>query len=347
MKIRAITVCAAPACGRKVFSRSIACVTTHQSDHVPRLKLAGAGRAASAHLVLAKSLFQAGHFDPARREIDAALQENPELAVGHLLKGLVLARQACFDEAQRALRAAVDLDSQHAGAWLALAHVASERGDRNEALAAVERALALDRTLSAAQLLRADLLLALGRSAEARNAFQAVVCADPLSSYARYRLARLLLDEGQTDAALEQCLMAQRLSPVNANYRIALGDTLRRLGRHADALCEYNLAVELAASNGQALAYSRIGDVHLDQGHQREAILAYTTALRLNPKLVEACLALARVHARAGRKEEALAMARAALEADSRAADAAAMVESLSSEGAAARSPPELPQRSS
>src|SRR5262249_47219585 len=138
----------------------------------PRLNLRTAGQTATAHLSLAKSLYQKGRHAQALAELEAALGENPELAPAHFLKGTILALRADYAAAADCLEAAVSPAATGPGPWRALASARGELGEWERALSAADRAAALDGKQAQAQLMRGDLLAGLGRSGEAVAAYR-------------------------------------------------------------------------------------------------------------------------------------------------------------------------------
>ena len=99
------------------------------------------GQTTIGHVTLAKSLFVRGRHVEALTALEAALQENPELAQAHLLKGLVLAQRADYEAAAESLDYATRLDDSVPDAWMGLAYVRFELERLEEALDAIVRSL--------------------------------------------------------------------------------------------------------------------------------------------------------------------------------------------------------------
>ena len=79
--------------------------SSDDSHQVPTAtpRLVASGNTASTRVQLAHALLTDGQYDAALDELEVALQENPELAEGQLVKGLALARARQVPRRGRAL----------------------------------------------------------------------------------------------------------------------------------------------------------------------------------------------------------------------------------------------------
>lgn len=282
------------------------------AEHAPRLKVLG--QTATAHLAIAKGLYQRGLYGQALSELDRILQDNPELPLAHFLKGVILSRLCDYAAAERSLSDAVALDDAMYPAWVGLAFARQEQGQHRHALSAIERGLQVEPKDANGHLMRGTILAALGKKRRAIGAFQDALKYNPQLTLARYKLGRLLAEDGRTDEAIAQIVTAMRLNPLNAEARMALGDVYRSQRKYIEAVREYRAASEIAPQ--QAEPHARIGEVFLQEGLQQEALAAFRTATRLNPKHVDSFLSIARIYLQQDRDAEALEMVRAAHEAD-------------------------------
>lgn len=282
------------------------------AEHAPRLKVLG--QTATAHLALAKGLYQRGLYGQALSELDRILQDNPEQPLAHFLKGIILSRLCDYPAAERSLSDAVALDEAMYQAWVGLAFARQEQGRHRDALAAIDRGLQVEPKDANGHLMRGTILTAMGKSRRAIGALQDALKYNPQLTLARYKLGRLLADAGRTEEAVAQIVTAMRLNPLNAEARVALGDIYRSQRKYVEAVREYRAASEIAPQ--QAEPHAKIGEVFLEEGLQQEALAALRSATRLNPKHVDSFLNIARIYVRQGRDDEALEMLRAAQEAD-------------------------------
>ena len=283
-------------------------------EGAPRLKLTSLELPSSAHLVLAKSLFQKGRHSQALTELDAALAENSERGAAHFLKGMILARRSDFAGAAKSLAFAVRLEPTEATYWTALAAVRLELGQYNPALAAVEESLKRDPKQPNAHFLRGNIFAALKRRDDAIAAYRNALSFNPQFTNARYKLGYLLAQAGRTDEAIQETIIAHRFNPMNMNSRVSLGDMLRKLGKYDAALREYKAAADLPP--GQATPYSKLGETYFELGQIMEAMTCFRTAIRLDPKAVWCHIHLGRIYLEQQRYGEAEEMFRAAAKID-------------------------------
>lgn len=113
---------------------------------------------------------------------------------------------------------------------------------------------------------------------------------------------------------------------LGRSLRHKLGTALYLQGRVPEAVAQFEEVIRLAPAQGQdeptAKAYYSLGVLEASAGPTREAIAHLTRAVQYSPTYLEAQLALGNVLRGAGRVEESLEPYRAAVEANSRAAEA-------------------------
>lgn len=282
------------------------------AEKAPRLKVLG--QSATAHLALAKGLYQRGLYGQALAELDRILVDNPEQPLAHFLKGVILSRLCDYAAAERSLSDAVALDDAMFPAWVGLAFAQQEQGRHRDALLSIESGLRVEPKDANGHLMRGTILTAMGKPRQAIGALRDALKYNPQLTLARYKLGRLLADAGQTDEAIGQIVTAMRLNPLNAEARVALGDIYRSQRKFVEAVREYRAASEIAPQ--QADPHAKIGETFLEEGLLKEALASFRTATRLNPKHVDSFLNVARIYLQTGRDQEALETLRAAQEAD-------------------------------
>jgi Flp pilus assembly protein TadD len=85
---------------------------------------------------------------------------------------------------------------------------------------------------------------------------------------------------GQTDQAIRAAQAAVELAPQSAHLRVMVGGLLNRSGRFADAEEQLARAVQLAPDNPDALF--QLGVARYSLGRRDEAIAAFRQALQAN-----------------------------------------------------------------
>ncbi len=125
-------------------------------------------------------------------------------------------------------------------------------------------------------------------------------------------LAQIALEQGDTEGALEVADRALGGDPGDIDAHLVRGIVLRRRGRAAEAVKEYEWVRERRPSYAAVHYDLAIALDHL--GRSDEALASYERAVELDPANASAFSNLARLLARRGAAERALAAARRALE---------------------------------
>jgi arylsulfatase A-like enzyme/Tfp pilus assembly protein PilF len=173
----------------------------------------------------------------------------------------------------------------------------------DEALVRFESALALDPRNRYATLRSGMAYLKKNDVARAVPRLEAAVRADPQQAEARYALADALTRADRNEEAVQQWLETTRLQPRRAAAWSNLGTVLSRVGRKKEAIAAFAEAVRQEPDNAQLLA--NLGLAQHWAGDEPAAAAAFVE--------------LARVHVRAGRRDEARAALERARAADPRA----------------------------
>jgi len=145
--------------------------------------------------------------------------------------------------------------------------------------------------------------------------FEAAVRIEPGAAQYHYALANALSLQGaRLEDAAEEYRAALRLRPGQAEAHANLANALARLpGRGGEAIAEYSAALKIDPSDAQS-HYGLGLLLAREPGRVREAIGEFETAVRLNPGLAEAHFGLGISLAISGRRNEAEAHLRRALE---------------------------------
>jgi tetratricopeptide (TPR) repeat protein len=309
---------------------------------------------ADSHITLGGAHARLGRPDEAMAQYRRALELDPHHPTLHYNIGVALHEQGDLDGAIRHYREAVRLNPRHADVFYNLGLAHAGRGEWSDAAAGHRRALALNPELAEAHFQLAGALTALGQTDGAVQHLRQAVRLKPWLADARYQLAAMLRSRGrrQTDEAIEHVraalslrpvwpealtLLAElladrgereqamqyyrealRLQPQFTAARLSLADALQKDGRAAEALAQYREALRHEPDSARALhRAARLLATHPDPTLRdgAEAVELAGRAAELTgfgrPLVLDT---LAAAHAEAGRFDDALAIARQALE---------------------------------
>lgn len=267
--------------------------------------------------------------------LERALAEVPE---AHSYRSALVLRLRSLGkkaEAEQVQRAGTTHEAPlvAAEAWAGLAALAVEDGKYDEAVAAFQQARALDSTASPQLLFsHADALLIAGRPDEA------LALADTMSVPAHRELVRgrVALVRGDAAAALEHFAAGILLWPNNAIARYYAAIAAERLGDFARAIEEYRYAIRIDVTATDA--YLRLARLHAAAGRDEDALAILTFQPGARPDELAAALLEMRILAKLGKLERLPAGVRKRLAVrEHRGAAVAAMAEGIrESRGAAA-----------
>jgi len=232
----------------------------------------------------AAAAFKTGMVDEARKQLESVLTQSPERAEVHRLLGMVDLADGEIERAVSRLRAAVRLDQGGERPRLALANALLE----NQRLDDAEQSLL--ETLKAV----------------------------PASGRARYLLGLTYQRQGKRRDALRELQGALAVKPLlGANTVFQMIGTLQQDEQDLEAAAmSFAARVDLIPNDLQA--HLDLGKIFSLQGDDVQARAEFEIALLLNPLDAEAYTALAQIHLRGGRNQEAADTSRRALEIDAR-----------------------------
>lgn len=142
------------------------------------------------------------------------------------------------------------------------------------------------------------------RVEEAREHLVRACCRDAQNIAAHAALACIFEEQGDTNGALEELRILNRLQPNEANLQFALGLCHERTERPGSAALHYRNAVALDET--YQVACERLAAVSLQSGHIEEAIGQYEILCRLRPEKLQYRTALGGMLYRAHQYEAAV-----------------------------------------
>ena len=241
----------------------------------------------------------AGAFDAAHNSLDRV----PSNAGGWLLYGILLAQGEKYDDALTAFKQVLALDPQAAWARNNLALCLEKMGRPGEAIGEFKRTLAMNPDYGTGWLALGQLYEKMGLTNNAEPCYNKALTKrvnqpDDLAALARFCFNRRWLEQAATNfsAAIE-------LSPFDFGLRLDAGRTFVALGRHDEAVRQYQEAVELDPD--QAQPHMQLA---VELGRLRKPALAekeFRETLRLNPVLMQAQVDLGIALYEQGKLEEA------------------------------------------
>jgi Flp pilus assembly protein TadD len=268
-------------------------------------------------------LLKLGHEDDAQQALNKAIALEPGFAKPHEDLGRLFLARKEPERAARHFTQAIQLDGSQATAYSGLANALAQLGKPVEAKAAHREFL--QRSPVASTLLEADELLGEGdgagaerlcnellrrepdntqilrmlariasdceRSVVAERLLRRVINLSPNEYLSHIDLGRFLVEQGRFPEAVEIFEHAVSLNDrVADNFRL-LGDAQAVIGRSADALASYQLALHLDPGDPHALA----GQGHMQRiaGNRVEAIASYEKCTAVHPEFGDAWWSLA------------------------------------------------------
>lgn len=186
-------------------------------------------------------------FDQAIREVQRALQQDPNDAEAHRLLAWALWKQGKLSQARVSARTAVRLAPQSADAFSTLALIVDQLG---------------------------------WHAAAQKHHKQAIVLAPHVAIF-HTRYANHFLRTRQWQVALQEADEALRLAPRHAGSLVIRAEALRFLGRLSGAEESARKALAIAPNNPGA--HQTLGYIYLKRGQGDEAFSSFREALRLDP----------------------------------------------------------------
>lgn len=207
---------------------------------------------ASLLAVLAETLIDLQKYDEALRHCDRLIQQAPRSTIGYLLRARVRMLKDDLEGAIRDLDEVLAIDENHVQALLLRGNLHRARGNEAQAEADVQKLLKLQPDLPQAILLRSLLAAQKKDWGRAITDLQMLLQTDPTNARYRLQLASYYIGDNRPRKAIE--LLTQVLEGLSeegedrelkADALRARGDALLSVGRHADAIRDYEEALKI------------------------------------------------------------------------------------------------------
>lgn len=165
----------------------------------------------------------------------------------------VAAPDSVFPKAEAAISRAIELEPSLAEAHASRGFIQTVyRWNAQAAEEALDEAIRLDEKLATAHHWRGLFLRTRRRFDEADAALRRAAALDPLSPIFATACAFVPMDLDDTDAAIRICRAVSESEPAFIPVHFYLGLALERRGRIAEAIAEFQTAVEMAAADAEA-----------------------------------------------------------------------------------------------
>jgi arylsulfatase A-like enzyme/Tfp pilus assembly protein PilF len=181
--------------------------------------------------------------------------------------------------------------TKRAKAHIDAAAALTQRGFATAALGHLFEAATWQPDDPAVHLYMAQLFRSLKRTPPTLAHLERAIAIDPRNAGAHYNLGLMLTEEGIYENAAEHYRKALEVQPDNADALNNLGYVLSRQGKPQQA--EEQLRAALRAKPSLAAAHSNLAELLADQHRHAEAIAAYEQAIRFSPTDTQAASKLA------------------------------------------------------
>lgn len=273
----------------------------------------------AALLAGARRHLEAGEFDVARADFEAALAMGPAQAADYNDYGRVLNNLRALSEARQAFASATALDPGFAEAHNNLGHVLRALNEAEAAADAFRQAVALRPDYVRAWINLGTVLALTGDYRNAIEALQTALALAPEEPDVHLNLAGLY----RVNEALQQAEVHLRkviaLSPQLVEARIQLASLLESRGELEEARAVYEAARAMDPVNPEILA--GLADVMDKLGRYEEGLALLAPGIAAQPGDPRLAVARARLLRRTGDSESALAVLAAARSANPEAAE--------------------------
>jgi tetratricopeptide (TPR) repeat protein len=223
-----------------------------------------------------------GRADEANRDIDRALQLNPNFTDAFALQSIIAVVQNERERGLELARKAVSSDPKSSAALVALSYAQQASFDLEGARASLQQAVQVNPNDALAWARLAEMWLSFGRLNEALEAARKAVSLDPDLSRTQTVLGFVYLTQVNTEEAKKAFTRAAELDQGDPLARLGFGLAEIRDGNLEEGRREIEVAVGLDPNN--ALMRSYLGKAYFEEKREKQAGDQYQAAKELDPK---------------------------------------------------------------
>ena len=245
---------------------------------------------AKLHYNLAVALSQIGDSALAQAELRRAISLDPRFEAAHNQLGSLLMSKGKFSEAESEFTTALDIDPQSAEALNNLGSSLGRQGRNEEAERLFQRAIDVDPQSPLGYVNLGLTLASMGRYTDAERQFRTALQLQPGNANALTALGMFQGKTGRNPEAVETFRRLVALDPTSADAHVNLGIALGDINNLDGALTELSEAARLAPNF--AMAHYNRGRVLYALHRNEEARHALATAVKLSPNYIDALVLL-------------------------------------------------------
>jgi len=194
---------------------------------------------------LAEALTNLKKYDEALKYADKVIEIAPKATLGYNLRARINVLKDDLKAATEDLNKALEIDGKDVAALLMRSRLLAADGKDEEAKADIEKALALRPDLPQGILMRSLLAAQKGNFAQAITDIQTLLHSDPQNADYRLQLATYMVADKRPRRAIEVLDGLIEADAKNADALRARGDALLSIGKHAEAIADYENALKI------------------------------------------------------------------------------------------------------
>jgi tetratricopeptide (TPR) repeat protein len=192
-------------------------------------------------------------FDEGLKYADKLIERKPDEGVGYRLKGSLLFAKDEDKAALEQINKALEKDPQDSDSLLLRAQVYSSLKEHDKAKADIEKAMRINPDSQRAILMRSIVAAQQKRFAEAVADIKLLLQIDPQDVNLRLQLASYYAADKRPRKAIEMYDAILADEAKNSDVLKARGDALLSIGKHAEAIADYDKSLEIEADDTHVL----------------------------------------------------------------------------------------------